>query len=174
MAYTTRREGCPLGEIETWIFDLDNTLYPGLVPAVRPGPARMNEFIARPARADAGSGAELQQDLFPRARHDDARADDGQPDRPARFSRLCARDRPRLRAARPGSRRGVERAARPQDRPHQRLGSATPSGCSTISGIAGSFCGIIDIAAAEFRPETGARRLPLLAAAARGRAAAPR
>ena len=29
MAYTTRQERCPLGEIETWIFDLDNTLYPG-------------------------------------------------------------------------------------------------------------------------------------------------
>ena len=27
MAYTTRQERCPLGEIETWIFDLDNMLY---------------------------------------------------------------------------------------------------------------------------------------------------
>jgi len=28
MAYTPRRERCPLGQVETWIFDLDNTLYP--------------------------------------------------------------------------------------------------------------------------------------------------
>lgn len=45
MAYTTRPERCPLGEVETWIFDLDNTLYPassGLFPQVQ---ARMNEYI---------------------------------------------------------------------------------------------------------------------------------
>jgi len=45
MAYTMRREGCPLGAVETWIFDLDNTLYPascGLFPQVQ---ARMNDYI---------------------------------------------------------------------------------------------------------------------------------
>ena len=45
MAYTTRHEGCPLGAVETWVFDLDNTLYPascGLFPQVQ---ARMNEYI---------------------------------------------------------------------------------------------------------------------------------
>jgi putative hydrolase of the HAD superfamily len=45
MAFTMRREGCPLGAIETWVFDLDNTLYPascGLFPLVQ---ARMNEYI---------------------------------------------------------------------------------------------------------------------------------
>jgi putative hydrolase of the HAD superfamily len=45
MAYMMRREGCPLGGVETWIFDLDNTLYPassGLFPQVQ---ARMNEYI---------------------------------------------------------------------------------------------------------------------------------
>lgn len=47
MAFTVRREGCPLGAIETWVFDLDNTLYPassGLFPLVQ---ARMNEYICR-------------------------------------------------------------------------------------------------------------------------------
>ena len=47
MAYTIRRERCPLGEVETWIFDLDNTLYPassGLFPQVQ---ERMNAYIAR-------------------------------------------------------------------------------------------------------------------------------
>ena len=45
MAYKTRREGCPLGAVETWIFDLDNTLYPtscGLFALVQ---AKMNEYI---------------------------------------------------------------------------------------------------------------------------------
>ena len=31
MAYTLRREGCPLGAVETWVFDLDNTLWSGVV-----------------------------------------------------------------------------------------------------------------------------------------------
>ena len=45
MAFTLRREGCPLGAVETWVFDLDNTLYPassGLFPQVQ---ARMNDYI---------------------------------------------------------------------------------------------------------------------------------
>jgi putative hydrolase of the HAD superfamily len=45
MAYKMRRAGCPLGAVETWVFDLDNTLYPascGLFPLVQ---ARMNEYI---------------------------------------------------------------------------------------------------------------------------------
>ena len=47
MAYTVRREGCPLGAVETWVFDLDNTLYPassGLFPLVQ---ERMNDYICR-------------------------------------------------------------------------------------------------------------------------------
>jgi putative hydrolase of the HAD superfamily len=46
MSFTTRRERCPLGAVETWVFDLDNTLYPassGLFPQVQ---GRMNEYIA--------------------------------------------------------------------------------------------------------------------------------
>src|ERR1700744_5105499 len=47
MAYTVRREGCSLGAVETWVFDLDNTLYPassGLFPLVT---ERMNDYICR-------------------------------------------------------------------------------------------------------------------------------
>lgn len=47
MAYTVIRERCPLGGVETWVFDLDNTLYPassGLFPQVQ---ERMNAYIAR-------------------------------------------------------------------------------------------------------------------------------
>ena len=45
MAYTTRRERRPLGEIETWIFDLDNTLYPASCRLFDQVQQRMNEFI---------------------------------------------------------------------------------------------------------------------------------
>jgi putative hydrolase of the HAD superfamily len=47
MTYTLRREGCTLRAVETWVFDLDNTLYPascGLFPRVQ---ERMNEYIRR-------------------------------------------------------------------------------------------------------------------------------
>src|SRR5258708_32511668 len=47
MSFTMRRQGCPLGAVETWVFDLDNTLYPascGLFPQVQ---ERMNEYICR-------------------------------------------------------------------------------------------------------------------------------
>ncbi|MBV9861192.1 MAG: pyrimidine 5'-nucleotidase [Alphaproteobacteria bacterium] len=46
MAFVTRREGCPLGAVETWIFDLDNTLYPASCRLFDQVQARMNEFIA--------------------------------------------------------------------------------------------------------------------------------
>jgi putative hydrolase of the HAD superfamily len=45
-AFTTRREGCPLGAVETWIFDLDNTLYPASSRLFDQVQARMNLFIA--------------------------------------------------------------------------------------------------------------------------------
>jgi putative hydrolase of the HAD superfamily len=42
MAYTTRQERCPLGSIETWIFDLDNTLYPASCRLFEQVQQRMN------------------------------------------------------------------------------------------------------------------------------------
>jgi putative hydrolase of the HAD superfamily len=45
MAYITRREGHPLGAIDTWIFDLDNTLYPATCGLFEQVQARMNDYI---------------------------------------------------------------------------------------------------------------------------------
>ena len=45
MAYTTRRECCPLDQVETWIFDLDNTLYPASCRLFDQVQRRMTEFI---------------------------------------------------------------------------------------------------------------------------------
>ena len=64
MAYTTRQERCPLGEIETWIFDLDNTLYPascGLFPQVQ---QRMNEYICTRLAVSEAQAAELRRTYF--------------------------------------------------------------------------------------------------------------
>jgi putative hydrolase of the HAD superfamily len=64
MAYTTRQERCPLGEIETWIFDLDNTLYPAscdLFPQVQ---RRMNEYICTRLSVSQEQAAELRRTYF--------------------------------------------------------------------------------------------------------------
>jgi putative hydrolase of the HAD superfamily len=64
MAFTTRREGCPLGEIETWIFDLDNTLYPASCRLFELVQARMNEFIATRFGLDPEDAAALRRRYF--------------------------------------------------------------------------------------------------------------
>jgi putative hydrolase of the HAD superfamily len=64
MAYTMRREGCPLGAVKTWIFDLDNTLYPascGLFPQVQ---ARMNEYICSRLGLSMEAAKELRARYF--------------------------------------------------------------------------------------------------------------
>ena len=64
MSYTVRREGCPLGAVETWIFDLDNTLYPassGLFPQVQ---ARMNEYICARLGVSLEEAKELRARYF--------------------------------------------------------------------------------------------------------------
>src|SRR5580693_5386594 len=64
MAFTVRREGCPLGAVETWVFDLDNTLYPassGLFPQVQ---ARMNEYICARLGVSMDAAKELRAQYF--------------------------------------------------------------------------------------------------------------
>lgn len=64
MTYITRREGCPLGTVETWIFDLDNTLYPtscGLFALVQ---AKMNQYIRDRFGLDEAGAAELRRRYF--------------------------------------------------------------------------------------------------------------
>jgi len=64
MAYTTRLEGCPLGEIETWIFDLDNTLYPASCRLFDQVQQRMNEYISDRFGLDQEEAAELRRTYF--------------------------------------------------------------------------------------------------------------
>src|SRR5579862_8486943 len=64
MAFTVRREGCPLGGVETWVFDLDNTLYPassGLFPLVQ---ERMNDYICRRLSVSLDEAKALRAQYF--------------------------------------------------------------------------------------------------------------
>src|SRR3984893_2374006 len=64
MAYTTRQERCPLGSIETWIFDLDNTLYPASCRLFDQGQRRMNEYICEPVAFSPHEAADMRRSYF--------------------------------------------------------------------------------------------------------------
>ena len=64
MAYTTRRERCPLGAVETWIFDLDNTLYPASCHLFDQVQRRMTEFICERLSLSPEEAAELRRTYF--------------------------------------------------------------------------------------------------------------
>ena len=64
MAYTMRREGCPLGAVETWIFDLDNTLYPASSRLFEQVQARMNDYICTRLAVTLDEAAELRRKYF--------------------------------------------------------------------------------------------------------------
>jgi len=64
MAYTTRSERCPLGTVETWIFDLDNTLYPQSCRLFDQVQRRMTEFICERLSVSPEEAAELRRTYF--------------------------------------------------------------------------------------------------------------
>src|SRR5436309_8931084 len=64
MTYITRREGCPLGAVETWIFDLDNTLYPASCHLFEQVQRRMNEYICQRLAVSPEMAAELRRRYF--------------------------------------------------------------------------------------------------------------
>ena len=64
MAYITRREGCPLGAVETWVFDLDNTLYPAECRLFEQIQRRMNEYICRLLAVSPEEAAALRRSYF--------------------------------------------------------------------------------------------------------------
>lgn len=56
--------GCPLPEIETWIFDLDNTLYPASCNLFAEIEARMAEFICAEFGIDTEAAHALRRRYF--------------------------------------------------------------------------------------------------------------
>ncbi len=64
MAYTIRQERCPLGAVETWIFDLDNTLYPASCRLFEQIQRRMNEYICDRLSVSPEAAVELRRTYF--------------------------------------------------------------------------------------------------------------
>jgi len=62
--YVTRRENCPLGAVETWIFDLDNTLYPASCRLFDQVQARMTAFISERFELAADQARLRQKSYF--------------------------------------------------------------------------------------------------------------
>src|SRR5580698_10421063 len=54
----------PLGEIETWIFDLDNTLYPASCALYREVESRMTDFIMAELSLDRDAAQTLRRRFF--------------------------------------------------------------------------------------------------------------
>jgi putative hydrolase of the HAD superfamily len=63
----TRPPGAPsLDHVETWVFDLDNTLYPAACNLFDQIDRRMGEFIARRFGCDHAEAKRMQKDFFAR------------------------------------------------------------------------------------------------------------
>jgi putative hydrolase of the HAD superfamily len=58
------RRGRPLHEIETWIFDLDNTLYPARCNLFAEAEARMADFIVAELKLDHAAAHALRRRFF--------------------------------------------------------------------------------------------------------------
>jgi putative hydrolase of the HAD superfamily len=57
---------CALSAIETWIFDLDNTLYPASCSVYPEVESRMNEFIMAELKLDLAAAQSLRKQFFER------------------------------------------------------------------------------------------------------------
>lgn len=161
MAYTTRREGRPLGDIETWIFDLDNTLYPASCRLFDQVQRRMNEFICDRLSLSLDQATELRRTYF-REHGTTLRGlmivNDIDPHEFLGFVHeidlACVPPDPALVAA-IGRLRGRKIV-------HTNGSTRHAERLLDHLGLAQSFSGIIDIAAAEFDPKpalTGYRLL---------------
>lgn len=60
------RPGTPLSEIETWVFDLDNTLYPVTERLLAQIDRHMGAFVARFLNVDAEEARRIQKSYFRR------------------------------------------------------------------------------------------------------------
>ena len=63
-SYITRRERCPFGQVETWIFDLDNTLYPASCRLFDQVQRRMNAYIGERLGLTPEAAVELRRTYF--------------------------------------------------------------------------------------------------------------
>src|ERR1700676_4735364 len=152
MAYTTRRECCPLGSVETWIFDLDNTLYPASCRLFDQVQLRMNEFICERLSVSPEGAAELRRTYF-REHGTTLRGlmtrDDIDPHEFLAFVHdidlACVPPDPALAAA--------LKELRGRKIVHTNGSVGHAQRLLDHLGLSQSFCGIVDIVAADFDPK---------------------
>ncbi len=138
--------------IDTWVFDLDNTLYPHHVNLWQQVDARIGEFVSACLKISAGGSPRIQKDYYRRYGTTHARHDDRARRARRRLPRLCAQDRPLAAGAEPGDGGCDRKASRAQADPDQRLGRP----CRCGAGAARHrrhFEAVFDIIAAELEPK---------------------
>jgi putative hydrolase of the HAD superfamily len=144
----------PLGEIETWIFDLDNTLYPASCRLFDQIHARMQRFIAERLELSLDAALAVQKTYFRRFGTTMRGLMTVNRIDPHDFlayvhdvDLACVPNDPVLAGA---------LAALPGRKLVHTNGSVAHAERLLIHlDIAGSFCGIVDIAAAGFEPKPG-------------------
>ncbi len=131
MTVPTDRTPRAFDHIETWVFDLDNTLYPHHVNLWQQVDERIRDYIARLSQGLRRRGLPPAEGLLQALRHLDARPDDRARHGARRLPRLRAPDRPLADRAEPGAGRGHRDASRPQADPDQRHAAACRRGAGT-------------------------------------------
>ena len=139
--------------VETWVFDLDNTLYPHHVNLWQQVDVRIRDYIANFLKLTHDEAFRLQKDLLSALRHQSARPDGGARALiPTNFSKwfttsTIRRSRPTPRSARrsgncPGRKLILTNGTR-----------AHAEAVMARLGIRAGFEDIFDIAAAELEPK---------------------
>ena len=138
--------------ITTWVFDLDNTLYPHHVDLWQQVDARMGEFVGNYLKVSAEEARRISEGLLSPLRHHHARHDDRARRQRRRFSRLRARDRSFAAAAKPGDGRGDREVA---GRKLILTNGSTDHADTVLQrlGIGAHFEAVFDIIAAELEPK---------------------
>ena len=116
------------GNVETWVFDLDNTLYPHHLNLWQQVDERIRAYVSDFLKVSKDEAFRVQKDYYKRygTTMRGLMAEHGM--KPGRLSRIRAPDRPLAADAEPGARRGAREAAGPQAHPHQRHAQARRRG----------------------------------------------
>src|SRR5258705_5690872 len=108
-------------DVDTWVFDLDNTLYPHHVNLWQQVDVRIGEFVSAWLKVSPQEARRIQKDYYRPLWHHHARHDDRAWRARRRLSRLCTPDRSFAAGAEPGDGRSDRKTSRTQADPDQRL-----------------------------------------------------
>ena len=153
-------QGHGFDHVETWVFDLDNTLYPAECDLFAQIDHRMGAFIAETLRTSRSTTRSAAQALLFRARHDAGRPHAASTaSRRTPFSTMSTTSilpwsRPRRSLARPSMRCRAGNSCSPTAR------ASMPKRVTAKLGVLDRFEDIFDIHALEYlNPKPYARRL---------------